>query len=384
MNILLLSWRLPSHPRSGGAEVLTQRIAEHLVEFGHNVCWAGGGLTSPASDVGGVRYAALGSQVKTLLSAPNFYRKLPYVPDIVIEQINTLPFFAAAYVRAPILTWFNQLARAIWWYEAPFPLNALGYLAEPWYLRFYREADVVTISKSSAADLRRHRIGKRISIIPMAADTPALSRLSDKSAGPIRLAFVGRIVASKRPTDAIRALALVRKHREAVLAVVGSGDRSAVRRAFEVAKREGVENFVTFHGFIDAREKERILNESHLLVVPSAKEGWGMVVTEANRVGTPAIAYNVDGLKDAVSDGQTGWLCEPTSAALAQAVLLAMSDWRSYERVRQQAWNTAKPLSWETTARALERVLEECIHDYRQRSARQDTCWEPTNAPGGK
>lgn len=384
VNILLLSWRLPSHPRSGGAEVLTQRIAEHLVEFGHTVCWAGGGLTAPASHAGGVRYVALGSQVKTLLNAPNFYRRLPHPPDIVIEQINTLPFFAAAYVHAPVLTWFNQLARAIWWYEAPFPFNAIGYVAEPWYLRFYREADVVTISKSSADDLRKHRIGKRISIIPMAADAPGLARLDDKPAGPIRLAFIGRIVASKRPSDAIRALALVRQHREAVLAVVGSGDPSAVQHARAVASREGVEDFVTFHGFIDAQERERILSDSHLLVVPSAKEGWGMVVTEANMAGTPAVAYNVDGLKDAISDGETGWLCEPTSAALAQAVLATMADRRSYERVRVQAWNTAKSLSWETTTRALERVLEQCIHDYPQRNARKDSRCELTNAPGGK
>ena len=373
MNILLLSWRLPSHQRSGGAEVLTQRVAEHLVQFGHSVCWAGGG-SAPLANTRGVRYVSLGSQLGAVMRARNFYRHLRPAPDIVVEQINTLPFCASAYVRGPVLTWFNQLARSIWWYEAPFPLNAIGYALEPLYLRFYRRADVVTISKSSADDLRAHGVGRRISVIPMAVDASPLAVLAPKPSGPIRLAFVGRMVASKRPDDAIRALALVREQRDATLAVIGTGDAASLRRVRNTARREGVERFVTFYGFVDPGERQRILAESHLLVVPSAKEGWGLVVTEANSAGTPAVAYDVEGLRDSVLDGQTGWICKPTALALANAVIAALANDVAYERVRAQAWNAAKTLTWDATARAFERVVFSCVSAGSALAGEDDGC----------
>jgi len=40
-----------------------------------------------------------------------------------------------------------------------------------------------------------------------------------------------------------------------------------------------------------------LLQKSHVLAVTSVKEGWGLVVTEANPQGTPAVVYNVDGLR---------------------------------------------------------------------------------------
>jgi glycosyltransferase involved in cell wall biosynthesis len=56
------------------------------------------------------------------------------------------------------------------------------------------------------------------------------------------------------------------------------------------------------------------------LLMASVREGWGMVVTEANAVGTPAIVYNVPGLRDSVRHGITGLIVEPTSQALADAM----------------------------------------------------------------
>ena len=43
-------------------------------------------------------------------------------------------------------------------------------------------------------------------------------------------------------------------------------------------------------------------------MAPSLAEGWGLTILEANTLGTPAVAYDVPGLRDSVRDGQTGWL----------------------------------------------------------------------------
>jgi hypothetical protein len=60
----------------------------------------------------------------------------------------------------------HQLAREVWWYESPFPINALGYISEPWYLRIYRKTPVLTVSKSTEGDLRRLDFSGPIEVIP--------------------------------------------------------------------------------------------------------------------------------------------------------------------------------------------------------------------------
>ena len=46
--------------------------------------------------------------------------------------------------------------------------------------------------------------------------------------------------------------------------------------------------------------------EAHVLLMTSVREGWGLVVTEANACGTPAVVYNVPGLRDSVRNEETG------------------------------------------------------------------------------
>jgi hypothetical protein len=53
--------------------------------------------------------------------------------DIVIDETNTIPFFAKYYVKEPHLMFFHQLCREIWFYQMRFPLSLIGYLLEPLY-----------------------------------------------------------------------------------------------------------------------------------------------------------------------------------------------------------------------------------------------------------
>ena len=56
------------------------------------------------------------------------------------------------------------------------------------------------------------------------------------------------------------------------------------------------------------------------LLMASVREGWGLVVTEAGACGTPAIVYDVPGLRDAVRDGETGLVVAPDKRAMAAAM----------------------------------------------------------------
>lgn len=76
-----------------------------------------------------------------------------------------------------------------------------------------------------------------------------------------------------------------------------------------------------------------------------------MVISEANSVGTPAVGYDVPGVRDAIRHGETGLLAEPTDPAeLARAALSLIADDVAYASHRERALVGSRQFSWQRTA----------------------------------
>ena len=359
MRILILNWRDVRSPAAGGAEVLTHEIATRLVRRGDEVVWFTSRPDGTASEeeVDGIRIVRRGSELTTRLHAPGFASRSRW--DVIVEEINTLPYLTPLWARDRSLLFIPQLAREVWWYEAPAPLAVLGYASESLYLKPYRRTECVTISDSTASDLRAVGVRAPIHVIPMASSVPALPELLPKT--PVgRLAIVGRLVRSKRVDHAIRALAALRADRpSASLFVVGLGpELDSLQR---LAGRLGVEEAVHFVGRISEEAKQELLESMDVLVACAVREGWGLTVTEAARVGTPSVCYRIPGLRDSVVDGRTGVLTAQDPVALAAAIRGLLAQPEAYEAMRLNAWRHNAELSWERTAAAFEHVLDAAV-----------------------
>ena len=104
---------------------------------------------------------------------------------------------------------------------------------------------------------------------------------------------------------------------------------------------------VTFYGHIENSSKFELLSKAHLVLVPAIREGWGLVVTEANAMGTPAIAYNVPGLRDSVKDGETGILVKENSPnSLANASISLLKDRDLLRRYSNNALVFSRHFNW--------------------------------------
>jgi glycosyltransferase involved in cell wall biosynthesis len=69
------------------------------------------------------------------------------------------------------------------------------------------------------------------------------------------------------------------------------------------------------------------------------KEGWGLIVTEAASQGTPAVVYDVDGLRDSVRNGETGLVTRTnTPAELAANINVLLSQPNLYAHTRASGW----------------------------------------------
>lgn len=367
--VLVLNWRDISHPRAGGAERVTHEVARRWVDWGHEVTLFAAMYpgASTAEVLDGVRVLRSGSQMTVHWEAYKYYRRAARGRyDVIVDEVNTIPFFTPLYAHEPVIMYINQLAREVWRYEAPFPLSTVGYLAEPGYLQAYRRTPVMTISQSTADNLRALGLAGPYHIIPMAVDTRHLEALPpmETKEGALTLAFVGRVVPSKRVDHIVEALGALHRAgcREARLWIIGSWDDRYRRALDQLIAAQGLGDCVTFWGRVDTATKERLLARAHVFVMTSVREGWGLVVTEANTLGTPAVVYDVPGLRDSTVDGDTGIACTPnTPAELARAILSLWRDRALYDRLRGRAWAVAGELNWDRTAAAAWQVIATCL-----------------------
>ena len=157
--------------------------------------------------------------------------------------------------------------------------------------------------------------------------------------------FVGRLAANKRPDHAVEAFRIVKDELpSARLWLVGTGPLED-----ELART--LPDDATLLGRLPREELYARMAAAQCLLMPSVREGWGMVVVEANSVGTPAVGYDVGGIKDSIRDGRTGLLATAGDpVALATQAISLVTDETRYDAMRSAAMDWADRFSWERTA----------------------------------
>src|SRR5687767_9226928 len=140
-----------------------------------------------------------------------------------------------------------------------------------------------------------------------------------KAADPL-LVGVGRLVPVKRYDQLIRAVAEARRrHPRLSLTIVGEGYER--ERLDQLILDLDLADAISYAGRVPDHELVALYRRAWMVVSASAREGWGMSITEAAACGTPAVATRIVGHADAVIDGTTGVLVDPDDAiALGGAI----------------------------------------------------------------
>lgn len=366
LNILIFNWRDPKHPQAGGAEKVTYELAKRFTEWGCHVQLLCGNYPNGQKhdNIDGIKITRLGGKYSLYsLAAVYYQRKLRGKYDVIIDEINTVPFFTPLYVKEPKLAFIHQLAAEILFEELPLVQAKFWAFMEPWVLRLYKDTSIITVSESTKEDLIRIGIPpSNIYKITEGLDHGVYVPCGEKSSYP-HVLFVGRIKRFKGIHHLIKAMKLiVEKLPNARLSIVGRGDLEYWVELKWLTKALKLENNVVFHGYVSEEEKIKLMQHAHALVLPSQREGFGLVVIEANACGTAAIATDVPGLRDAVAKDETGiFVPYGNIRALTAAVERMLTDEELRERLSRNAVKWAKRFSWDRTATEALSVIRKVV-----------------------
>jgi glycosyltransferase involved in cell wall biosynthesis len=364
--ILIVNWRDIKDPEAGGAEVHLHEISKRFVTRGHKVTH----LTSAFKDapaeeeIDGIRVVRRGGKFTFNFCVPGAIRRLlkdePF--DIVIDDINKIPFFTPFYVKRPLLALAHHLFAQTIFLETILPFALYVYAGELLIPKVYGKTRFVVVSESTRDDLVRRGIPRdNIEIVYNAVDHTSYTPVESSLAPVPLVGYVGRIKRYKRIDYLLEALAIVAKTIPGVrLALAGSGDY--LPSLVSLAERLDIKDRVDFMGFVSEQEKIDMLRKSHVVVNPSSKEGWGVTVIEANACGAPVIASDVPGLRDAVVDGETGFLVPYGDIdGFAARITQVLSDEALRTTLSRQAIEWAKRFNWDDSADAILKVIDQLV-----------------------
>lgn len=359
-HVVMFNWRDVANPEGGGSERYVETIARGLVRHGAKVTlFCAAHEAAPRDEVvDGVRYVRRGNHLSVypLAVLHLLLRRFGRV-DLVVDVQNGLPFFTRLATRRPVVVLVHHVHREQWPVVFPGRLGALGWWIERRLAPLlYRGCQYVAVSRATKRELTVLGVdARRIAVVHNGTAPPPHLPGVEKDAGPL-LCVLGRLVPHKQVEHAIDAVAAVRGRFPGVrLAVVGSGWWEDALRKY--AAEAGAADLVTFEGHVEEEAKHHLLARSSLLLLPSLKEGWGLVVGEAGGHGVPTVAYaSAGGTRESVQHGTSGLLVDDRDGFTA-AVARLLEDPAERQRLGAGAKAFSHTFAWEHSQDSFASVL---------------------------
>ena len=362
LRILVVNWQDRENPQAGGAEEHVHQTFSRLSTKGHEVTLLASGFGGCASRVrlDGIDVHRCGGRYTFSMAAPLYFRRHLRREhwDVLVECINKVPVYSPLWTDVPVVGLVHHLFGATAFREASVPLAAATWLLERPLPLAYRGRPTIAISRGTRDDLVARGLRASIAVIPVGVDTAHYTPhpAGGKTESPTLL-YLGRIKRYKGIDLLIRAVAILAGDGIDIrFLIAGAGSwRPHLER---LVREQGVEDRVSFLGYVDDARKTELMRTSWIHGLTSPKEGWGITNLEAGACGTPSVTSDSPGLRESVLDGETGLVVPHGDVdALARAIGRLVTDQALRRSLGRGARAYAESLSWDATSAAVERIL---------------------------
>ncbi|MDR5700072.1 glycosyltransferase family 4 protein [Agromyces aerolatus] len=287
-------------------------------------------------------------------------------PDVVFSPMQTMGSWGRDY--ALVLTLHDLI-----YYEnrtpprdLPAPVRALWRLYHlawwPQRLLLNRADSVVTVSETTAALIREHRLTKRpVTVVPNAADELPVPPLPRERPSRNRLVYMGSYMPYKNVDTLVRAAGLLPDHELHLLSRISPAERARLTRLAPEAR-------LVFHDGVTDAAYADLLAGATALVHASRAEGFGIPLVEAMRVGTPVVVNDTPIFREIGGDAAV-YFDGDDASSLAEA-LGRLEEPGEWQRRSAAALERASGYTWAASAERLLELLRETSEARRARRAR--------------
>ncbi|MDO9043815.1 MAG: glycosyltransferase family 4 protein [Methanobacteriaceae archaeon] len=308
----------------GGGERRYYEIAKRLVKKGHQVdviCMKIAGVNNQ-EEIEGINIYHIGPTIdkppqRSSLNFINFIFAvfkwiLTQDYDIIDAQAYAplIPAFLGAKIkRTPIIGTIYDVSTDgdDQWIQS----TKIAAIAEKILVRLpYNK--IITVSNETKKSLVKYYNVKksRICVVYAGVDLEFIDSVEVNEKYENTIIFVGRLAPHKHVDHLLKVVKSLKKVIPSVkLIVVGNGAEK--ENLIKLTKELEIEDNVQFLHDLDYRELIGEIKKSNILALPSTREGFGMVLAEANACKIPVVAYASGGVVEVVEDGFNGFLVEP-------------------------------------------------------------------------
>lgn len=334
MRILIVGGLLPRDPRAGGGELAAYELAHALATAGHRVHYLSRKQAAhhSAEETHGYVHILEATDASWHCVVSGCL-KGDCAGDYDVIHVHAGPGTLVQYVGLALRRCAKRDIKLALTIHAPkvhaFPRS----LDEVGWMLGCRAADVIlAVSEFSSRDIARcYRINRaKIAVVYNGVDTEVFHPLrtpGHRGRGVSTLVFCGRLNGTRQKglEVLLDAMSLILQRHDVLLDVIGVGPRMEEYK--DHAERLNLNGRVRFLGFVEHNLLPEYFAQADLVVLPSRRESFGLVLAEAMACGLPVVATTAGAIPEVVEDGVTGVLVPPDDPeALASAVVSLLSD----------------------------------------------------------
>ncbi|SCG85543.1 glycosyltransferase family 4 protein [Methanobacterium congolense] len=365
----------------GGAERRVYELAKRLVERGHEVHWYTMGFwmdenskMSENMDLEGIHLHSVCKPVELYTSDRRSIKEAIYfaiklLRPLMRENFDVVdcqgfPFFSCFTAKLHSLTGRSKLVitfHEVWggyWYEYLGKLGVFGKMVEK--LTFKLTDHTITVSKKTMRDLEDISGVKSI-VIPNGIDFKEIESVEVKNPGiktqPIRnsdVIYAGRLIKEKNLELLLESIETVRSRMpEVKCLIIGEGPER--EKLEKIVLKKNLKDNIKFMGFLeDHKNLISLMKSSKVFVLPSKREGFGMVVVEANACGLPVVVYEheMNAARDLIDENVNGFIAKD-SKDMAEKIIMGIDN---HETMSDACITSAKRYDWDGIVQKLEEV----------------------------
>jgi glycosyltransferase involved in cell wall biosynthesis len=352
----------------GGAEKRVYEISKRLVEKGHEVHWYGIGWwlnnNSRKIEHEGIIFHGVCEPMQLYINGRRSIREAiifagKLLPKLIKEDFDVVdcqefpyfPCFIAKFHsllrRAPlVMTWHEVWDK--YWFCYLGKKGLFGWVVER--LASKLASENIAVSEKARKDLEKIGV-KNVRVIPNGIDFKKVETIKP-SGEESDVVFVGRLIKDKNVDVLIKAISLIKMEMQDIRCVI-VGDGPEKGKLIKLANELRVEDNIKFTGFLENHDDViAYMKSSKVFVLPSTREGFGIVALEANACGLPVVTTNHE--RNAVCEfinSDNGFVCNHSAKEIAEKILIGM---KMKEAMRRKCMENAMNYEWDRIANLAE------------------------------